>query len=155
MNPRNRKERMEELEFFIGTWRVEVTHPHLQPNPIVGETKFEWLDEMYIIQRTHIDKAEFPSSMIIYDWDAASGNYMQHYFDSRGVTRLYQMSFEDGVWRLWRDAADFSSLDFLQRFIGKSDESGSVIESVWEQSEDGVDWKHDFKLLFKRSERTL
>lgn len=155
MKPRTRTEMMERLGFFLGTWTVEVTHPHLQPNPIVGNTKFEWMDETYIIQRTHIDKAEFPSSTIIYDWDSASGNYVQHYFDTRGVTRLYQMSFEGGIWKLWRDAADFSPLDFLQRFIGEIDESGNVIESVWEQSEDGVDWKHDFKLHFKRNERAL
>lgn len=94
MKPQTRTEMMERLGFFIGTWAVEVNHPQLQPNPIVGKTKFEWMDETYIIQRTHIDKAEFPSSTIIYDWDSASGNYVQHYFDTRGVTRLYQMSFE-------------------------------------------------------------
>ncbi|WP_298825494.1 hypothetical protein [uncultured Planococcus sp.] len=155
MKPGTRTEVMERLGFFIGTWTVEVTHPHLQPNPIVGETKFEWMDEMYIIQRTHIDKAEFPSSTVIYDWDSASGNYVQHYFDTRGVTRLYQMSFEGGIWNLWRDVADFSPLDFFQRFTGEIGESGNVIESVWEQSEEGIEWKHDFKLLFKRKERAL
>jgi hypothetical protein len=35
---------------------------------------------------------------------------VQHYFDSRGVARVYDMAFDDGVWMLERYAAypDFS-----------------------------------------------
>lgn len=150
MKPHTRKDDIEQLGFFIGTWTVEITHPHIQPNPIVGHSQFEWLDDAYIIQRTQIEQPEFPSSMIIYDWNPASGQYIQHYFDSRGVTRLYEMSFEGSVWKLWRGAADFSPLDFHQRFIGKIEEGGNAIEGSWEQSGDGNTWAHDFKLVLRR-----
>jgi len=150
MKPPTRKAMMERLEFFTGTWTVEIIHPHIQPNPIVGRSHFDWLDEAYIIQRTQIDQPEFPDSTIIYDWNPASNLYVQHYFDSRGVTRLYQMRFEGGVWKLWREKADFSSLDFHQRFIGNIDETGNEIEGKWEQSQDGTLWKPDFKLAFRR-----
>lgn len=145
-----RTEMMNRLDFFIGTWAIEVSHPQLQPRPITGEANFEWLDERYIIERTQINKPEFPSSIIIYDWDDAKGQYMQHYFDSRGVTRLYEMSFEEGNWKLWRTTPDFSPLDFHQRFNGIVNETGNHIESSWEQSADGVQWEHDFKLVFKK-----
>ncbi|WP_422122421.1 hypothetical protein DHX103_11495 [Planococcus sp. X10-3] len=155
MNPPTRKDRMEELKFFVGTWILEVTHPHLRPRPIVGETKFEWMEDAYLIQRTNLDKFEFPSSTIIYDWDPESDQYVQHYYDSRGVTRLYGMSLEDGIWKLWRDTDDFSPLSFLQRFTGTIEEGGNTIDSVWEQSEDGIKWKHDFKLVLRRKEEAL
>lgn len=151
MKPSTRKEKMKQLEFFIGTWTVEVTHPHLQPTPIMGHTSFEWQDESYIVQRTQIDKPEFPSNTIVYEWDLETGNYLQHYFDSRGVTRLYQMSLENRIWRLWRDTSDFSPLDFFQRFIGEIDEAGNTIESSWEQSDDGINWTHDFKIVYRRN----
>lgn len=151
MKPSIRIEKMKGLDFFNGTWTVEVTHPHLQPTPIMGHTRFEWLNESYIIQYTHIDKAEFPSSTIVYDWDPQRNHYLQHYFDSRGVTRLYQMSLEEGIWKLWRDTADFSPLHFFQRFTGEIDESGNKIESSWEQSDDGINWAHDFKVLYRRN----
>jgi hypothetical protein len=32
-------------------------------------------------------------------WETSS----QHYYDSRGVARIYQMSLNDGGWKLWRD----------------------------------------------------
>ena len=150
MTRSTRTEMMNHLDFFIGTWAIEVFHPHIQPTPIAGKASFEWLDERYVIQRTKIDKAEFPSSMIIYDWDDAKGQYVQHYFDSRGVTRLYEMSFQEGDWKLWRTEPDFSPLDFHQRFSGKVNASGSLIESSWEQSADGVHWELDFGLNYRR-----
>ncbi|MDE4084418.1 hypothetical protein PO902_05075 [Planococcus maritimus] len=150
MTPSTRTEMMSRLDFFIGTWAIEVVHPHIQPTQITGEASFEWLDERYVIQRTKIDKPEFPSSMIIYDWDDAKGQYVQHYFDSRGVTRLYEMSFEEGIWKLSRNEPDFSPLDFHQRFSGIVNEAANLIESCWEQSADGVQWEQDFKLIFKK-----
>lgn len=145
-----RKKMMNQLNFFIGTWAIEVIHPHLQSTPIVGEARFEWLDDSYVIQRTQIEKPEFPNSIIIYHWDETTQRYVQHYFDSRGVTRLYEMSFDNGVWKLWRTEPDFSPLDFFQRFSGEVDKTGNVIESSWEHSADGVHWEHDFKLVYRR-----
>ncbi len=150
MKSSSRKEMMDRLDSFIGTWAIEVFHPELQPTSITGETSFEWLDERYVIQRIKINKPEFPSSMIIYDWDDAKGQYVQHYFDSRGVTRLYEMSFEKGIWKLWRTTPDFSPLDFHQRFSGTVNRAGNLIESSWEQSADGSQWEHDFRLVYKR-----
>ena len=141
---------MKQLDFFIGIWSVEITHPHIQPNPIVGHSQFEWLEDAYIIQRTQIEQPEFPNSTIIYDWNPALRQYIQHYFDSRGVTRLYQMLIEGDIWKLWRDAADFSPLDFHQRFSGTIDDNKNAIEGSWDQSGDGVNWEHDFKLVLRR-----
>lgn len=61
------------------------------------------------------------------------------------------MSLEERVWKLWRDTSDFSPLDFFQRFTGKIDESGKKIESSWEQSDDGINWAHDFKVLYRKN----
>lgn len=151
MKPPTREEGMRRLDVFIGDWTVEVWHPNLQPSPIMGHTNFEWLEEKYVVQRTRITKPEFPRSWIFYDWDADKGQYLQHYFDSRGVTRIYEMSFEDGIWKLWRVKPDFSPLDFHQRFSGEVKEGGNWIEGEWEQSEDGIDWAHDFRMVMKRA----
>ena len=50
--------------------------------------------------------------------DPGTGAYTQHYYDSRGVVRLYAMTFSDGLWALTRESPDFSPLDFQQRFTG-------------------------------------
>jgi hypothetical protein len=75
---------------------------------------------------------------------------VQHYFDSRGVARIYRMSFADGIWRLSRSSADFSPLDFWQRFTGTFSEDGARIEGRWEISDDGSSWTVDFDLIYTK-----
>jgi hypothetical protein len=93
---------------------------------------------------------EAPDGIAIIGADPESeGNYLQHYFDSRGVARLYKMSFEDRVWKLWRDEPDFSPLDFSQRFTGTFSDDGKRIAGRWEISHDGRTWEHDFDLTYR------
>lgn len=107
-------------------------------------------NEKYMVQRTTMKQSEFPSSTIVYNYDSNTGNYVQHYFDSRGVTRLYHMSLENDIWKLWRDTADFSPFDFYQRFVGRINETGDSIKSTWEKSDDGLNWNHDFRLVYRK-----
>lgn len=85
---------------------------------------------------------EFTGVAII-GFDSDKKDYLQHYFDSRGIARVYQMSFENGVWKLWRDTADFSPLDLLQRFTGTLSADGETIEGNWEICHDGSTWETD------------
>jgi hypothetical protein len=61
------------------------------------------------------------------------------------------MSFSRGVWRLWRDSADFSPLDFWQRFTGTFSDDRRTIQAVWEISHDGERWEHDFKMTYVKA----
>jgi hypothetical protein len=36
--------------------------------------------------------------------------FEQHNYDSRGVARVYQMSLEGGIWKLWREAPRLTAL---------------------------------------------
>jgi hypothetical protein len=69
-------------------------------------------------------------------------------FDSRGVARVYEMSLSDGVWRLWRDAPDFSPLNFSQRYTGSFGDDGMTITGSWEICHDGTTWEHDVELTY-------
>ncbi|WP_252315843.1 hypothetical protein [Sinobaca sp. H24] len=145
----NRETAIEQLTFFIGKWELKVIHPHL--GTISGRTVFEWIEEeRYMMQRIRIDQPDFPSSTIIYDYDVEAKTYLQHYFDSRGLTRLYRMSLDHHTWKLWREASDFSPLDFSQRFTGDINASQDVIQSVWEKAYDRVTWERDFKVIYRK-----
>ena len=71
--------------------------------------------------------------------------FEQHYYDSRGVARVYKMTLSDGVWRLWREAPGF-----WQRYSGRLSKDGSRIDGAWEKSADGSLWDLDFKLSYIR-----
>jgi hypothetical protein len=53
------------------------------------------------------------------------------------------MTFEDRLWRIWRDAVGFK-----QRFEGRLSLDGRVIEAHWEKSPDGKTWARDFDLTY-------
>ena len=94
---------------------------------------------------------EAPDGIAIIGPDLSSEDtYLQHYFDSRGVTRVYRMTLTDRVWRLWRDEADFSPLDFRQRYSGVISDDGRTIAGAWEISHDGTTWQHDFHLSYRK-----
>jgi hypothetical protein len=83
--------------------------------------------------------------------DPETGAYTQHYYDSRGVVRLYAMSLAGGVWTLTREAPDFTPLDFRQRFTGTFSADGNTISGAWESDRDGGEWEHDFALIYRRA----
>jgi hypothetical protein len=77
--------------------------------------------------------------------DESTETYCALYFDSRGVSRIYQMSLNDGVWKMWREAPGFR-----QRFTGTFSDDGGTIRGYWERSADGSHWEHDFDLTYTK-----
>ncbi|WP_344393226.1 hypothetical protein [Streptomyces vastus] len=150
MDESARQEVLERLDVLVGEWMVEADFPGLAAP--AARSAFEWtLDGRFLVQRTEIALAEAPDSMAIVAVDPETGAYTQHYFDSRGVVRVYAMTFADGVWRLLREAPDFSPLAFRQRFTGRVSEDGDTIRGTWEMSSDGsASWEKDFELTYRR-----
>jgi hypothetical protein len=153
----NRADALRRLDIFIGEWVMDARFPGDQPAPSsgAGETprarsRFEWaLGRQFLLQHTEISIPEAPDSLAIVSADLETGAYTQHYYDSRGVARLYAMSLADGVWTLTRESADFTPLDFQQRFTGTFSADGNTISGTWEKRLGG-DWEHDFALIYRR-----
>lgn len=154
-----RSEALARLDVFVGEWALEARFPADQRAPSTAaeegpqvRSRFEWaLDGQFLLQRTHIPIPEAPDSLTIVSVDPKTGAYTQHYYDSRGVARLYAMSLADGVWTLTRESPDFTPLDFRQRFTGTFGDDGNVISGAWEICFPGADWKHDFALTYRRA----
>src|SRR5436190_20437038 len=109
------------LEALVGEWEltVDLPHPSGQGDDSAGCT-FGWLKgRNLLIQRTHVPDTDVPDSIcVIGPAPDIPGRFLQHYFDSRGVIRLYAMLFAGRELELLRDKADFSPLDFYQRYRG-------------------------------------
>ena len=116
---RNRADALARLNVFVGEWVVEARFPGDGDAPAARST-FEWaLDRQFLTQRTEVPVPEAPDGLMIVSADPETGAYTQHYYDSRGVVRIYAMSLADGVWTLTRESPDFTPLDFRQRFTGR------------------------------------
>lgn len=134
-----------QLEPFVGEWQEDVALPGVAPGRVV----FEWaLGGRFLVQHSEIPGADVPDSLAIIAPDA--DGFRQHYFDARGVVRVYAMTIADGRWTLTRSAPDFTPLNFLQRYTGTFSGDGRTIVGAWETSADGVRWDHDFDLTHTR-----
>ena len=141
---------IDQLSPFVGEWNLEPSFPTLPG--ATGRTVFEWaLDGRFLVGRTEISVPEAPDSICLIGDDPRGGAFAQHYFDTRGVIRVYDMTFEDGVWTLQRDSPDFSDLSFWQRFSGTFSEDGATITGRWDASHDeGATWEKDFDLVYRK-----
>lgn len=61
------------------------------------------------------------------------------------MARVYDVSFEDGILRLWRDRPDFA-----QRYHVRLNAGGMTIQGAWEICEDGQTWRRDFELTYHK-----
>lgn len=146
-----RAEALARLDVLVGEWTVHAVFPGDGPSVPPGRSVFAWtLNGRFLTQRTEIPLPEAPDSLSIVSLSADGEGYVQHYFDSRGVTRLYMMTLTDGTWSLLREQADTSPLDFRQRFTGVLSEDKDTIAGTWEKAFDGSGWEHDFTLTYRR-----
>ncbi|MGH2738971.1 MAG: hypothetical protein ACRDH6_00585 [Actinomycetota bacterium] len=74
-----------------------------------------------------------------------------HYFDSRGVARVFDLTIAGRVWTFTRAKPDFSPLDFHQRVTWTLSEDGQTIAGIGEMSEDGETWEDDLRITYRRS----
>jgi hypothetical protein len=144
------------LAALVGEWRMVAEFKDAPPADAGASVVFEWMPgERFLIERWEVpglDPLEMPATgLAIIGADPESeGDFLQHYFDSRGVARIYKMSVSDAVWKLWRDSPDLSPLDFSQRYTGAFSSDGKIISGSWEICHDGTTWEHDFDLTYAK-----
>ena len=149
------KTQNERLEPLIGEWTLAMVMPGQEvPEklPDIGaRVTFEWMGKKgFVLERWRVPIPEAPDGLAVLGWDERRGTFLQHYFDERGVARVYEMSFEAGVWKMARTQPDFSPFEFSQRFTGTFSDDGSRIDGTWELAEDHKTWKKDFDLFYIR-----
>jgi hypothetical protein len=146
MEAGDRDAALERLEAFVGRWSMTAQPPGGPPWPGEASVSFEWLEgRRFLIERWTIEMPEAPDGIAIIGAGDGPDAFRQHYFDSRGIHRVYEMTLEDATWRLWRDATD----PFPQRFTGTFSDDGNLITGRWDKAEDGSTWKTDFDLTYR------
>ncbi len=141
---------MTRLEPFIGEWRLETSFA--PPGAVRATSVFEWaLGGAFLVERSEVDVPQAPDGLCVYAVDAAGDGYTQHYFDSRGVVRLYRMTFDGRTWTLTREEPDFTPLDFAQKFEGTLSDDGDRIDGRFYTSHDGgATWELEVELTYTR-----
>jgi len=140
----------EDLRAFVGDWELAVDLRGAED--VLGKVMFELMGEV-LVQRTALPIPQAPDSVCVIVGQT-DGSYAQHYFDARGVARLYRMTLDGHAWTLERKKADFTPLDFHQRFLGTFADDLTTIHGEWQSSGDGRAWDRDFGMTYRRADET-
>lgn len=142
---------LERLGVLVGEWNIEIiSMSFLEDKTAVahGQASFDWIEGgAFLLQRSEAPSSDFPRAISIMGPDDKAESYCMLYFDSRGISRIYQMSLDRDTWKLWRDFPGFS-----QRFIATFSDDRNMIAARWEISSDGSNWELDFKQTYTRVE---
>jgi hypothetical protein len=151
--PGERPVSLDRLDVLIGQWEIETTFkagflgPDSPETTNRGRTTFQWLEgRFFLTQRFVNENPAFPNGIAIIGASEERNTFAEHYYDSRGVARVYQMTLEGREWKRWREAPGF-----WQRYTGVISEDGTTITGAWEASADGREWRHDFDLTYART----
>jgi hypothetical protein len=140
---------------LVGSWSTDATHPAMPGTIIFGSSQFEWLDgKQFLIYRTHYDHPDFPDAIsIIGDTD----RLQMHYFDSRGVHRLFQLTVSEEGWAIamgrHSTARSFASGDspFAQRMTYTFEDADKKMSGKGQLSHDDVNWDDDLEIAYHRA----
>jgi hypothetical protein len=137
---------LQEWQRLIGRWEIKGSHPMLPGEAIRGTSTFEWLEgRQFVIWRSRHEHREIPDAITIIG--VTDGQLSMHYFDTRGVYRVYAASLDETAWRYWRDAP---APDLSQGFTGTFGDDGNTISGRGQRSRDGHAWEDDLALDYRR-----
>ena len=137
---------LKSLKPLVGPWEMEIrwseeTHKLIGgPLTVRGTVEFEVIGGGgFLVLRMGAD------AHWIMGRDDTSRQYRVLYADSRGVSRIYEMSLNGGLWKMWRKAPGFH-----QRFTGRFSRNKRMIIARWEKSANGSKWQLDFNVKYTK-----
>jgi hypothetical protein len=140
------------LEVLSGRWDVQIrwsseTHKLVGgPATVQATASFDWVEDGHFLVQHQGGSGGPPEARLLIGRDDTSGEFSVLYADARGGSRVYRMTFDERIWRMWRSAPGFN-----QRFEGRLSGDRRTIDAHWEKSADGETWEHDFDMKYVKS----
>lgn len=131
---------MSALDRLLGTWQFSMQHSAMA-EPIAGRQRYERvLNGAFLLLHWSYDHPDFPDAL------ALLSESQYHYFDVRGIIRIFDFNVDDTGWSMVRLDEEFS-----QR-VGTRFDGPDVMISAGELSRDtGASWQHDFTMISRRA----
>jgi hypothetical protein len=127
------------LDRLLGTWDFTVHHAAMA-EPVTGRQRYERaLEGAYVLLTWTYDHPEFPDAMALLSPET------MHYFDVRGITRVFHLRFDQAGWSMVNLDPEFSQR-ITARFTGPD-----AMDMEGEVSKDrGATWQHDLTMRSTR-----
>ena len=128
------------LERLLGSWDITMHHSAMT-EPVRGRQHYERvLDGAYVRLDWTYDHPDFPDALALLSEEE------MHYFDVRGVTRVFDVELSESGWSMVRLDPGFSQR-YTALFRG-----ADAMEANGDRSEDGGrTWQPDFTMTWVRA----
>ena len=136
---------MRRLEGLIGDWDVTMTHAWFLDSldtEIHGSASFEWFADAFLAMRSRWE--DDSTQEFVFGRSDAREEYVAFSHDSRGVYRVFDMSFADGEWTLLREDPDFHQRIVMRMQPDRIDMRADASEDA------GKTWRKDLDYIFER-----
>lgn len=132
---------MSPLDRLPGMWNLTMRHADIA-EPVIGRQRYEWvLDGAFLQLRLTYERPDFPDALALF----SSERY--HYFDVRGLVRMFDLTLDDDGWSVIHLTDDELSQRATARFT-----DDDTIDVTGERSADaGATWEPDFTMTLTRA----
>jgi len=137
---------LEQFDHLVGEWDIDITNSQYWSHIVHGRVSIQPAEDgAFLIWRSNYEQPGPPGAVYFVGGDESAKVATILYFDVRGVSRVLQTSFENGIWLVWRDAPGFD-----QRLTGQVSSEGKTMQVRVEKSLDGSNWTLDFYINYTR-----
>jgi len=136
------------LDRVLGTWSLTGSHPYFPGRTLRGRATFERIaGGAFIRMHSKMEDQEIPEGVAIFGTDDEAGTCTMIYFDVRGVSRHYAVTFhDDDGFTYSRDSKKFS-----QRFRVTFGADGQTMEAEGTMKKEDGAWEPDLRLSYTRA----
>ena len=142
---------------LVGEWTTEATHPAFPGTTVSGTAAVQWLEgERFLMFRSHNDHPDFPDSISII---GETEGLQWHYFDSRGVHRIYEIRVTEDAWEIVRNVARSDAPEigreappFSQRLTVTFEDDDNTMQGRSKISFDDETWQDDLQITYRRTQ---
>jgi hypothetical protein len=128
------------LDQLLGTWDLTMDHDSVDASVSGCQIYERVLDGAYVRLDWTYEHPDFPNALALLSEDA------MHYFDVRGITRVFEVDWDDSGWTMVHLDPVFS-----QRFTSRVEGPELVITEGEYSEDEGATWLHDFRLTLRRT----
>ena len=127
------------LDHLLGTWNITMRHAEMV-EPVAGQQRYERvLGDAFVMLHWTFDHPEFPDALALLNESTF------HYFDVRGVTRVFDFEIGKSAWTMIR-----RDDDFWQRCRVRLTDVDAMAGTGENSFDGGATWQHDFDIVYSR-----
>lgn len=140
--------RLNELDVFIGNWDTTMSGAWFLDSletEVKGSASFEWLEDAFVLWKWRLEAEEMPeATRNVIGYSSAKDKFEMFYHDGRGISRIFDVTFDGKTLDMTRQDPDF------HQQITLNIDGDTINGATYASDDQGKTWRKDFDLTFAK-----